>query len=123
MREQKVEANLIGGCFAIALVGLVFAAVLSTSVPLIVSGAFGLLILPLRVTFLQSGRMRLLLALGTLVLFGFAVPILSLILLGPGLSPFHDIKFAGDCYFDYFVPGAILSTWIPLLLSARTFSR
>jgi tetratricopeptide (TPR) repeat protein len=125
-REQKIEANLIGGCFAISVCGLI-GTVLFFQRPAISGPAFltmavfGLLILPLRVTFLQSGTMRIVLGLGTLVLAGLALPRLGVSYV-PGTKLFGNADFIRKC-FGYFIQGAIYSTWLPLLLSVRTLNR
>jgi tetratricopeptide (TPR) repeat protein len=125
-REQKIEANLIGGCFTIAVCGLI-ATVVFFQRPAIrdpaalTMGIFGLLILPLRVTFLQSGTLRLVLGFGTLVLAGLALPRLGVSYV-PGTKLFGSPEFISKC-FGYFIQGAIYSTWLPLLLSVRTLNR
>ena len=117
-RDQRVEANVIGGCFALA--AGCFAASLAWPDGAATFGMmyFGLLLPPLAVTFRQPpGRPRRLMAAYTGVLVLLTVPTLSLLFLGAA-GPWRDLPRALE-FFQYFIYGAILSTWIPALLGLR----
>ncbi len=121
-REQRIESNWIGACFALAVVSLVASVVHLTDLTIFGMLYFGLLLLPLVVTFQQpAGRPRRTMAIiaGAIALLG--LPILSSILFGSA-SPLGSSEDAFE-YFRYFIYGSMLSTWVPALLGLRDSSR
>jgi hypothetical protein len=114
-RDQRVASNWIGGCFLLAAASFVGFLVDPTALRSFGMVYFGLLLLPLAVTFGRApGRARRIMAVytGALVLMG--MPILSLIMLDRA-SPWTNVNLAVKL-FEYFVYGAVLSTWISALL-------
>ncbi len=118
-REQTVESSWVGGCFVLAAA----AAVLNFVAPSHLAGFsmvfFGLMLLPLAMTFKQAaGTPRRLAAAYTAAVALAAMPAFSLILLGVA-SPFaNDPKHAFE-YFNFFIWGAVLSSWASNLLGSR----
>jgi tetratricopeptide (TPR) repeat protein len=118
-REQRVESNWIGSFFVIAAGALVVNLFAVTNLSFIAMLFCGLMLLPLAVTFAQpAGRPRKLMAAVTACVALLAIPLLSIVILG-GAGPFGNVDQAIR-YFRYFVSGAILSTWVPALLSLRS---
>ncbi len=117
-KEQRTESTWIGGCFLIALAGLIGYLATASQVSFLVMTAFGLLLFPLAVTFrAPAGPTRLLLAAGTAVLFLMDVPILAWSILGPS-SPFGGLHQAHTLFYNSIL-GCAGSTWISLVLSQR----
>ena len=115
--EQKTESSWITGCALLALICAVlhFADGARIDRPYIFMVIFGLLLFPLTMTFrVDPGRPRLIAALATACLFCLNVPIIGMLLLDSA-SPFHNVKQALALH-NYFVYGAVLSTWLPMLL-------
>jgi tetratricopeptide (TPR) repeat protein len=118
-REQRVASNWIGGCFLLAAVSLVAYLVRPTVLASFGMVYFGLLLLPLAVTFGQApGRPRRLMAAYTAALVLMGMPVLSLILLDRA-SPWQNVELASKL-FEFFVYGAVLSTWISAFFRSRT---
>ena len=116
---QKRESTLVGGCFLTALAS--FAAYLATrwTAALLFTAYFGFLVIPLAVVFrLDPGRPRLLGAAYAVALGLLGLPFLSLALLGAA-SPFAGRQERAFEYFQYFIGGSVLSTWVPTLLRSR----
>ena len=80
---------------------------------------FGLLVLPLAMTFNRpAGTPRRLAVAYTAVVALMALPVLSLIVLGPA-SPFAREPKRAFEFFNYFLWGAVLSSWAANLLGSR----
>ncbi len=117
--EQTTSSTWIGSCFLIAA-GL-FAGSLVHPTPFmnISTSYFGLLLFPLATTFERvSVEHRRKMAAFTAVLALLGLPILSLALLGEA-SPWRDVGRAIE-FFQYFIYGCILSTWLSGFLSMRS---
>lgn len=112
---QRVESSWIGGCFLLAAGS--FAVNLATGNAFAFLGMcyFGLLLLPLAMTFHQTrpGPRRLAAAYTALLALVGISPFL-MILLGPA-NPLRGFAAPADL-IQLFVLGAILSTWIPALV-------
>src|SRR5262249_55733366 len=81
---------------------------------------FGLLVLPLAMTFKQpAGNPRRLAAMYTLAVAACAVPILTLVVMGRA-SPFARAPEQAGGYFVYFRWGCVLSTWAANLIGSRS---
>ncbi len=113
-RQQRVESNWIGGCFVLAASS--FAASLATGSPLATVSAayFGLLLLPLTMTFHQpAGKPRWMAAAYTAALAAIGPLVLVHLLMGPEgplaalVTPLQLVQL--------FFFGAILSTWVPTM--------
>jgi tetratricopeptide (TPR) repeat protein len=116
-RDERIASTWIGGCFALA-VGFFLAFLVQPNPMSIGLIYFGLLLLPLAVTFRRPpGRPRLLMAGYTGVVALMGLPRLSMALLGSA-SPWHDGDRAVN-YFQYFLLGVVLSTWIGTFLRAH----
>jgi tetratricopeptide (TPR) repeat protein len=115
-KEERFESSVIGSCFVIAAVSFVASLFTEAAWADVFVIYFGLLLLPLAMTFKQpAGNPRRLSAAYTAVVFALGLPLLSLAVLGP-FSPFaHKQDTAFDCFL-YFRWGAILATWIPAVL-------
>ena len=114
-REQRIASSWVGGCFLLAAASFVLYLVNASAAASFGMVYFGLLLLPLAVTFGRPpGRARWLMAAytGALVLMG--LPILSMILLDRA-SPWKNVDLALK-FFQYFLYGAILSTWMPAFI-------
>lgn len=117
-RDQRVESSWIGAFFLTAAASFVADLVHPTALTAFGTNFFGLLILPLSVTFNQAaGRPRKLMAAYTGALALLGLPVLSLILLGDA-SPWRDVGRALEL-FGYVLYGAVFSTWIPALIGLR----
>jgi tetratricopeptide (TPR) repeat protein len=117
-REQRIASNWIGGCFVLAAVCFVTFLVKSTALNIFGMMYFGFLLMPLSVTFgLGRGKPRRLMAAYTAAVAALGLPILSLALLGEA-SPWKDVKAAVGM-FQYFIGGAVISTWISAFLGSR----
>lgn len=132
-REQKVESSCVGGCFILAAA---FAA-LNFATGLFPSPApaglidwwkiflecsmlyFGLLVLPLAMTFHQrAGRPRWIATTYTFVVALLALPAYSVILFKTA-SPFAAHPNEALDFFNYFIWGCVLSTWAANFLGSR----
>jgi tetratricopeptide (TPR) repeat protein len=121
-REERLQACLIGGCFSAAVALFVADQVGGGDLASLGMVFFGLLNLPIVVTFRQSpGPKRRVMAAGTLVLILLCVPLFSFIVLGPR-SPLGDANKAMDL-FRYFIYGAVFCTWIPAMGILRDSTR
>jgi tetratricopeptide (TPR) repeat protein len=121
-REQRIASSWIGGCFLLAAASFFVYIVNANAVASFGMLYFGLLLLPLAVTFGRPpGRARWVMAAytGALVLMG--LPILSMILLDRA-GPWKNIDLALRL-FQYFLYGAILSTWMPALLRSSSWAQ
>jgi tetratricopeptide (TPR) repeat protein len=117
-REQRIASNWIGGCFILAVVCAVSFLVTRSYLGFFGMIYFGFLLMPLAVTFGRGrGTPRRLLAAYTAVVAALGLPMLSLALLGEA-SPWKDVKAAVGM-FQYFIGGAVISTWISAFLSSR----
>ena len=117
-REQKVESSWIGGSFLLGALGLAAFLVLGGDIPFLMMSYFGLLLLPMAVTFrLPPGRQRWLMAGVTLVIALLGIPLWASVILGKA-SPLGDIAQA-QTLFTYFIRGAVFSTWIPAVIGLR----
>jgi tetratricopeptide (TPR) repeat protein len=117
-REQRIESNWIGACFILAAASFVANAVHGSPLTSLGMAYFGLLLLPLAGTFSRApGQPRRLMAVYTGVVALLGLPLLSMALLGTA-SPWKDLDRATE-FFQYFVLGSVLSTWIPALLASR----
>jgi tetratricopeptide (TPR) repeat protein len=115
-REQRIASTWIGGCFGLAV--LSFVAYLARPTPLASFGMifFGLLLFPLAVTFGRApGKPRWMMAAYTGALALLGLPILSLLLFDRA-SPWKNVDLAVKLFFEYFVFGAVLSTWFSALI-------
>ena len=118
-RDQRIASSWIGGCFVLAAMSFVVYLVRPTTRTFLAVAYFGLLLLPLAVTFGRPpGKPRRLMAAYTAVLVGMGLPMLSLIVLDRA-APWTDVALAFKL-FEYFVYGAILSTWIPAFLRSQS---
>jgi tetratricopeptide (TPR) repeat protein len=116
--DQRTESNWIGGCFLAAVGFFVAYLFRPTVLPMVGMIYFGLLLMPLSVTFsAQPGKPRRLLAAYTTLVALMGLPVLCLALLGDS-SPWKDVR-RGTEFFQYFVFGAVLSTWISAFLGSR----
>ena len=121
-RAQRVESNWIGGCFLLAALAFAWYLAGGGFLAQLVMGYFGLLLLPLSVTFqLPPGRPRLLAAAYTAAVAAVGVTFFVNGILGPA-SPLRALASPDDL-LQYFVLGAILSTWIPALAGQLTPGR
>ncbi len=114
-REQKVESSWVGGCFLLAASAFAVNLVTGNALAFLAMSYFGLLLLPLAMTFHQSrpGPRRLAAAYtGGLAVVG-VLPV-GMIVMGPA-DPLAGLTSPGDLV-QIFVLGAILSTWIPSLV-------
>jgi tetratricopeptide (TPR) repeat protein len=117
-REQRVASSWIGGCFLLAVACFVAAMVKPTSLAVFGTGYFGLLLLPLAVTFSRAaGTPRRLMAAYTAGVALLGLPVVSLLLLGSA-SPWKDVELAYKLV-PYFVLGAAVSTWLSAVLRSR----
>jgi tetratricopeptide (TPR) repeat protein len=121
-RDERVASSWIGACFIFA-VGAFVAYLIdphpARQFPIMY---FGLLLLPLAVTFTQApGRPRWLMAASSVIVALLGLPLMSLIVF-VNRAPTNVVKLSFTC-FDYFVWGAILSTWLSALFGRRTRSR
>ena len=114
-REQRIASSWIGGAFLLAVVSFAAYVVRPTALASFGMVYFGLLLLPLAVTFGRPpGKPRRVMAVYTAALVGLGLPTLSLILFDRA-SPWKDVELAVKS-FEYFVYGAVLSTWIPAFM-------
>ena len=123
-REQTTESSWIGGCAFLALTFTVmnFAHNSQSERWSVLMMVFGLLLFPLTMTFhVERGRPRLIAALATAALFCLNVPAISRVLLGPA-SPFPAGNQAAVLH-QYFIYGAVLSTWLPMILRSSNSMR
>jgi tetratricopeptide (TPR) repeat protein len=121
-RDQRIASNWIGGSFLLAVFSFVAFLVHPTALASFGMVFFGLLLLLLAVTFGRApGKPRRIMFAytGALVLMG--IPILSLILLDRA-SPWKNVDLALKL-FEYFVYGAVLSTWISALLRSGNWEQ
>lgn len=117
-RAERIEANVIGLCASLALAGFAAYLIRPSDLSFLPMAYFALLLPPLAVTFKQpAGWPRLLTAIFTLGLACLPVPLLARVLLGPA-SPFGRGEWTFDL-FNYFLWGAMLSTWLPTLTGLR----
>ncbi len=122
--EQKTESSWIGGCALLASIFAVvhFAGGDRVDRAYIFMVIFGLLLFPLTITFRsEAGRPRLFAALATAGLLCLNVPLMSLLIFDFA-SPFRDVKQAFILH-QYFVYGAVLSTWLPMILRTTNSTR
>ncbi len=114
-RDQRVESNWIGASFILAVVMFLIYLTTGDLMAKLAMGYFGLLLLPLAMTFHQRrGRPRLLAAAYTAAVAlagGAALVMLAKDIDGPllGMGPLELVRV--------FVLGAIFSTWIPTITS------
>ena len=117
-RDQRVESNWIGASFLLAVgFGLAYF-VTDNTIAFVGMAYFGLMLLPLAVTFNQpKGRSRRLTALYTGVVAALGVSPLLVIAFGPTPPP---AGFANPGNLaQTFVIAAVLSTWFPALIPGR----
>jgi hypothetical protein len=115
--DQRVASSWIGICFILAATCFVAAIFTSGLLALFGAGYFGLLLLPLAVTFnRRRGTQRYMMMAYTACVALLALPFLSLILLGDA-SPWRNEKLAVEL-LPYFIFAAGVSTWIPAILRA-----
>ena len=113
-RDQRVESNWIGLFAALGAIGMVGYFFRQNDLTFVTMNFFGLLLLPLVVTFhLPAGRPRLLMGALTGLIALLAMPAWGWVLLGKS-SPLGGIDRAIQS-FIWFKDGAILSTWVPAL--------
>jgi hypothetical protein len=113
-REQRIESNWIGAFAALGTVGMVTHFLIKNDLSYVTMNFFGLLLLPLVVTFhLPAGRPRLLMAGVTGVIALLCLPAWSWVFFAKA-SPLGDFAFSVR-YFVWFKNGAIFSTWVPAL--------
>ena len=118
LRDQRIASSWIGGCFLLAVGCFVAAMVKTTSLAVFGTGYFGLLLLPLAVTFSRaSGNPRRLMAAYTAGVALLGLPVMSLVLLGRA-SPWKDEALAYQLV-TYFVLGAAVSTWLSAVVRSR----
>ena len=119
-REQRIASSWIGGSFLLAAASfLIYVVRPDNALASFGMVYFGLILLPLAVTFgVPPGRDRWLMMAYTGVLVLMGLPILSLILLDRA-SPWKNVDLAFNL-FQYFLIGAILSTWMPVVLRSRS---
>jgi tetratricopeptide (TPR) repeat protein len=122
-REQRIASSWIGGCFLVAAASfLVYLVLPKNALASFCMVYFGLLLLPLAVTFGRPpGRARWLMVAYTCVMALMGLPILSLILFDRA-SPWKNVDLAFNL-FEYFVYGAILSTWMPALMRSGSWAQ
>jgi len=117
--EQRIASSWIGICFLIATSFFVADLVHPTHLTDAGMCYFGLMLFPLAVTFERvpaSNRRLMSVYTGGLALLG--LPYLSLVLLG-NASPWRDVPRALE-FFQYFIYGAMIATWLPAMLGLRT---
>jgi tetratricopeptide (TPR) repeat protein len=116
--EEQTASSWIGGCFLIAALSAVAYLVRGGALASFCLIYFGLLLIPLAVTFGRpSGTPRRLMAAYTGVLVLMGLPLLSMLVL-KAASPWQNVEL-GFKLFEYFGYGSVLSTWIPALLQSR----
>jgi tetratricopeptide (TPR) repeat protein len=117
-REQRVESNWIGGCFLLAAGSCVVNLLTGDGLAFFGMYYFALLLLPLAMTFQQSqpGRRRLA-AVYTLAVALVGASAIAAVYLGPA-NPLRNVATPGEL-IQFFVIGAILSTWFPALAGSR----
>jgi tetratricopeptide (TPR) repeat protein len=121
-REEKIEANVIGLFFMAAGALFLSNTLFQNDASFLPMVFFGLMLIPLAVTFKQpAGRPRLLMTAYTVVVAAMFVPVMSLILFGAS-SPFGGVKSSINL-FQYFLYGAMFSSWIPAFLGLRDSRR
>ena len=113
-REQRVESSWIGGCFLLAVGSFTVYLATGDLLGFISAAYFGLLLLPLTMTFHQpSGKPRWLAAAYTAALASLGIAFLNLILVGK-TSPLSGLTTPFQLAQIFFF-GAILSTWVPAI--------
>jgi tetratricopeptide (TPR) repeat protein len=118
-REETVASTWIGGCFIVAAAAAVLSFTAGWDLAWFSMIFFGLMLLPLAMTFNQAaGKPRRLAAAYTAVVALMALPLLSLLVLGAA-SPFAKQPGRAFEYFNYFIWGAVISSWASNLLSSR----
>ena len=114
-RDQRVESNWVGASFALAVVSFAIYVATGDEMAMLSMGYFGLLLLPIVMTFHQRrGRPRLLAGAYTAALAlagGAALVMLAREIDGPllGLGPVELVRV--------FALGTMFSTWIPAVTS------
>ena len=117
--EQRTASTWIGGCAVVAMVCLAANLVTGNSVAFLAAAYFGLLLLPLTVTFGRpAGRPRLIMAVATAALALLPWPMFSVIALGEA-SPFAGNLDRAMNFWTLFIVGAAASSWLPALFQSR----
>jgi hypothetical protein len=118
-REETVASTWIGGCFIVAAVATLLSFTAGWELAWFSMIYFGFLLLPLAMTFNQAaGKPRRLAAAYTAVVALLGFPVLSLLVLGAA-SPFARHPSQAFEYFNYFIWGAVLSSWAANFLGTR----
>lgn len=116
--EQRLESTLIGGSFLLAAGFFLASLRYDNDLTYVGVRFFGLILFPLVVTFHRPpGRPRQVMAGITALIAACALPAFGYALLGAA-SPLGGRDAARD-WFDYFILGAILSTWLPAVLQGH----
>lgn len=114
-RDQRIESTWIGTCFIIALVAGLIALATGDGLAMFAMGYFGLLLIPLAVTFnLPSGRLQWLGAGLTALIAWIGVACFLAILRGQNGQVFG--YRAGELA-QGFITGSVLMTWLPALVN------
>lgn len=113
-REQRVESNWIGGCFLLAVASLCVRLATGDFLAFLGTGYFGLMVLPLAMTFQQrAGRPRLLAGAYTAAVALVGALTIYAFLTDPGRPAFGLAD--GFQLMQVFLLGTMFSTWIPAL--------
>ena len=113
-REQRVESSWIGACFFLAAGSFAVYLASGNLLAMIAAAYFGLLLLPLTMTFHQSpGKPRWLASAYTALLASMGIAALSMLVMGPA-SPLAGLTTPIQLV-QFFFFGAILSTWVPAI--------
>ncbi|MDR3635794.1 MAG: tetratricopeptide repeat protein [Isosphaeraceae bacterium] len=116
--EQRLESSVIGGCFILAACFFLASLGFESNLTYVGVRFFGLLLFPLVVTFHRpAGKPRQVMAGVPALIAACALPAFAFVLFGSS-SPLGNVEVARE-WFDYFILGAILSTWLPAVLQSR----
>lgn len=116
--EQRLESSVIGGCFIVAAGFFLASLWHQNNLTWVGVRFFGLLLFPLVVTFHRpAGRPRWTMAGVTAIIAACALPAIAYALFGEA-SRLGSATQAVQ-WFEYFLLGSILSTWLPAVLQSR----
>jgi hypothetical protein len=120
-REERWQAMLVGACLLGALTCLAAAAIGARDA-LLGAMFFGLMIFPTSTIFeVGAGTPRRLMAAVTVGLAALALPFLAYVATGGGVTLFPAEQMLG--YWQGFIIGAVLSSWLPTMMLGRRLVR